>query len=264
MIKNSLSIDLESHLHREFNPKKRLYSDNLHTVQATNLLLNLLNQYKTKLTFFVTGEIYEWYPDLIETIHSKGHEIAYHSHRHLLLKTTNDLLTELKLSKKFLARYKPIGFRAPKMIFKKKFYKILADFGFKYDSSLYGSYKQIKTYSGVKEIPVSLFSYGFSQQSLSFPQSFKQAVFQGIPFGSGLFISLFPKLTQYFISKINSQNQPAVLVIHPWQVINFPDTKNLQGLSNFPRRILYKKPIYDILNALLKRNEFTTLKSLIK
>jgi peptidoglycan/xylan/chitin deacetylase (PgdA/CDA1 family)/glycosyltransferase involved in cell wall biosynthesis/predicted RNA methylase len=50
--------------------------------EATPMILELLQQYGAKATFFVTGENVEKYPDLIERILEHGHEIAEHSYGH--------------------------------------------------------------------------------------------------------------------------------------------------------------------------------------
>lgn len=262
---NCISVDLESPLHREFNLSKRHQSDNGLTSQVTNRLLDLFNQYKIKATFFVTGEIFEWYPDLVAKIHSLGHEVAYHGHRHLLLTSKQILLSELKLSKKFIDKYHPLGFRAPKMFFRQEYYSILSDFGFKYDSSLYAPFSRVNSYSQVQELPAALYPYPFrSPARWSFPQDFKQALINGIPFGSGVFISLFPRLTQFFINRLNNRNQPAVLIIHPWQLLDSSTNLAPAGLLNWYRRVLYGKNIEKIIISLLKKNRFCVLKQLMK
>src|SRR4030043_1091945 len=113
MIKNVLSIDLESFIHRQFNIDERINKDNGYTVKATNYILKILKKYNTSATFFVVGEIYDWYPNLIEQIKLDGHEIAYHTHRHIILNNKEILLKELSLSGSFLKKFKPKGFRAP-------------------------------------------------------------------------------------------------------------------------------------------------------
>src|SRR5581483_3245690 len=132
---NVLSIDLESFIHREFDPKKRWQKDDNYTKRGTEYILERLEKYNTKATFFVLGEIYEWYPELIKQIKSQGHEIGYHGHSHILLKDVKSLKTELEKSKEFIRKYKPKGFRAPRMYLKKEYFPILKQYGFTYDSS---------------------------------------------------------------------------------------------------------------------------------
>lgn len=256
MVKNVLSVDLESFIHREFNLSKRK-TDNGFTIKATNYLLDLLDSYKTKTTFFVVGEIYEWYPQLIDRIQKKGHELAFHSHRHIEINTREILLEELNLSKEFLNTYKPVGFRAPRIYFKKEFLPILREYGFQYDSSTYGIF-QNATYSGIKEIPVSILPYGKNAKNHDFfSQKLLETLFRkGIPYGSGLFMSLLQNKIDYFIRQTNSQGLPAILFIHPWQLFDYE-----QSFS--PRFLLYRRKIDRTLRYLLSRHTFASMKELL-
>ena len=255
MIKNALSVDLESFVHRQLNQKDRISEDNGHTVAATNYLLDLFDEYNTKVSFFVLGEIFEWYPDLVVEIKKRGHEIGYHGHRHIFLKDKETLLEELKLSKKFIEKYKPIGFRAPRMFLKKEYLKILSDYGFKYDSSVYGSKEEI--IDGIKEIPVSMFSY-IGINSLKFSNNMGEKLLEGIPYGSGLFISLLQKKIQYFIENTNRKGKAANIFIHPWQ---FSDYEKIS--LTFSQKFLYKKKINKTLEYLLSKNKFFPVKDLL-
>jgi len=261
MITNCLSVDLESSFHRQFNLSKRIKSNNSQLIGSTKALLDIFDDFSVKTTFFVVGEIYDQNPELIETIKKHGHEIAYHTHRHILLKNQEDLINELKLSRKFLARFRPIGFRAPRMFFKKEYFSILTDYGFKYDSSTYDSFSTTKNFSGIKELPVSLFSF-FPNLNLSFPKNLKRSFIKGLPFGSGLFLSLFQKQIQAFINLINKQHQPAIFLIHPWQISHYQSPILLKELYNIPR-LMYRIPINRALKYLLASNKFAPMRELL-
>lgn len=260
MIKNTLSVDLESFIHRQLDIRKRKGKDDDRTVSSTKYLLDLFDKYNTKVTFFVLGEIFEWYPKLIEEIKKRGHEIGYHGHRHVILKDKKTLLEDIKLSKKFLEKYKPIGFRAPRMFLKKEYLKILSDSGFKYDSSIYGSQIESIKELNMKEIPVSLLRYFGNATLNKFPQNMrKELLFKGIPYGSGLFLSLLSKNVQRFIDSDNKNKRLVNLFIHPWQ---FSDYKNIASLSIL-QKFLYRKKINSTLEYLLKKNKLFPLKDLL-
>lgn len=260
MIKNILSVDLESFIHRELDLSKRYQKDLGFTLKATNYLLNLLKVYNAKATFFVVVEIYEWYPELIEKIKDQGHEIAYHTHRHIILKDEKTLLEELKLSKKFLKKFNPIGFRAPRLFLYKNYLSILSDFGFKYDSSTYGSEIIQFQNINIKEIPTSFINFFWSNPSLSFPQNLKLQLFlQGLPFGSGLFLSIFQKKVQYFINYSNSKQKPAIIFIHPWQLFDYKSASLIKKISDLPR-LIYNRKINNSLKYLLAKNKFISFK----
>lgn len=257
MIKNALSVDLESFIHRKLNVKDRIVDDDGYTVSATEYLLDLFDKYDTKVTFFVLGEIYEWYPQLIEEIKKRGHEIGYHGHRHVILSNEKILLDDLNKSSEFLKKYKPIGFRAPRMFIKESYLRILSEAGFKYDSSTYGYGIEVSGY-GIKEIPVSVFNY-FSNYDNRFPQNItKGLLMKALPFGSGLFMSLFQKRVQYFISNANRNNKSANLFIHPWQLFDH-ETDSLP----FMQKLLYRQKVNKTLEYLLRKNKFYPLKELL-
>lgn len=51
----------------------------------TNKILNLLDAYQVKATFFVLGWVAEKYPELVKSISLRGHEIGCHSYAHQLV-----------------------------------------------------------------------------------------------------------------------------------------------------------------------------------
>jgi len=264
MLQNILSVDLESFIHREFDVSKRFEKDNDYTVKAVNLLLELFKKHETRVTFFVVGEIYQWYPELIETIYKQGHEIGYHSHRHIFLTSKELLLKELKLSADFLKTYKPKAFRAPRMFLKKEYLEILSDYGFLYDSSTYGSFDQACLFDNIQEIPVSFFSYLGQKKELEFPQGLtKQLLIRGIPYGSGLGLSIFGKRTQLFINATNKSGDPAILFFHPWQVLTYPKKPIQNTLTAIPRNI-YRRNIMETLEYLLANNTFVPFRDAFK
>lgn len=48
----------------------------------TREILNILDQYHAKGTFFVVGKMAERYPELLREMQKRGHEIANHTYRH--------------------------------------------------------------------------------------------------------------------------------------------------------------------------------------
>ena len=62
----------------------------------TPQVLDLLERYEAKATFFVIGENAEKYPDLILRMGEEGHEIANHTYSHPLHVTPSELREELK------------------------------------------------------------------------------------------------------------------------------------------------------------------------
>jgi len=56
-------------------------------VANTHRILNLLNRYDVRATFFVLGWVASRFPQLVKDIHGDGHEIASHGYWHHLVST---------------------------------------------------------------------------------------------------------------------------------------------------------------------------------
>lgn len=51
--------------------------------EATPLVLDILDKYGVKATFFMVGQNIERYPELLQEVKKRGHLVANHSHRHI-------------------------------------------------------------------------------------------------------------------------------------------------------------------------------------
>ena len=93
---------------------------------ATPILLNLLERYNFKATFFVIGEKAEKYPDLIADILAGGHTVGNHSWQHdnlLMLRSKKTLEQDIRKTQEVLNRLgvqtfvfrPPIGITNPRL-----------------------------------------------------------------------------------------------------------------------------------------------------
>ncbi len=85
---------------------------------STPILLNVLERYNFKATFFVIGKKAVKYPDLIEDILAGGHTIANHSWQHdnlLMLRSKKRLKQDIKKTQEVLNRFgvQTLVFRPP-------------------------------------------------------------------------------------------------------------------------------------------------------
>ena len=274
-MKNILSIDLESWVHfhgdalgikrSRFSSSERKSIDNHYIPDVTNQILNLLDEYNQKATFFIIGELYDWYPSTIEDIESRGHEIGYHTQTHRLLRNKEILEEELKKSSAFLRRFNPAGFRAPEIFITRDSFACLKKYGFKYSSSSYSGHG-ITNIDGIDEIPVSAFCFkenDVSDQHLPKNLTIKM-LFKQIPFGSGIFISLFGSKISYFIDSLNMKGVPAILFFHPWQLYTHKQiTKpsfRLKLLSCNPLCLPYTINIKKAIEKLFNRHSFLSFR----
>lgn len=244
-----LTIDFESWVHRDryLDGAARRALDGGYILSAGMTLLKLLQRYEARATFFVVAEIYDWYPQLVERIATAGHEIAYHTHTHA--RARRDVLErELALSRRFLDRFAPKGFRAPEMYLPGDSLALVRQSGFTYDSSVYGP-GTVESVDGIVELPVA--SRPFWRSSpIEYPRPLSvRLMLREIPYGSGFFLGLLGGGMEYFLD--SERRSPAVLVVHPWQ-ISTPPRQWRSLLRGLPRTLMML-PYYRICERALER-----------
>ncbi len=110
--------------------------------KAIYKILDLLDEYRLKVTFFVPGWVAEKYPEAIAEILKRGHEVAGHGYLHerldKLKPRENEEAVFDKMEKAIagVTGAKPSGFRAPYWRWSDSTLDILASRGYIYDSSL--------------------------------------------------------------------------------------------------------------------------------
>jgi peptidoglycan/xylan/chitin deacetylase (PgdA/CDA1 family) len=132
---------------RRFGPRTGVYR-----------IMDLLEQYEVKGTFFVPGLTVEQNPDLLGNILERGHEIGLHGYYHErvddLSKSENavilDKSIELFRNRTGLTNF---GYRSPSFEMTADMFDLLAERGVLYDSSLMGA-EHPYSLSGVTEVPV--------------------------------------------------------------------------------------------------------------
>jgi peptidoglycan/xylan/chitin deacetylase (PgdA/CDA1 family) len=111
---------------------------------AVPRILSLLARHDITATFFVPGYSAHRYPEVVRKIAEAGHEIAHHSYFHentigMDAKTEGDML-DLGLRALWdVAGVRPEGYRAPMWELNYHTPRLLAERGFRYDSSLMDS-----------------------------------------------------------------------------------------------------------------------------
>ncbi len=107
-------------------------------------VLELLDKYGLRVTFFVPGWVAENYPRIIADITNRGHEIAGHGYMHERFDELppGEELRVIELMERYIQNAvgsRPLGFRAPYWRFSPRTLSILASRGYVYDSSLMDS-----------------------------------------------------------------------------------------------------------------------------
>jgi polysaccharide deacetylase family protein (PEP-CTERM system associated) len=227
---NALSIDLEEWYHSELVGGKR--STFSQAAEATKPILDLLDQYQTKASFFVVGEVAQQNPGLIQSIFERGHEIGCHGYSHTLLYKMNESLFREELEhfhsviESILGKIKMRGFRAPCFSLdnrSKWALKGLFDFGYQYDSSIFPL--KINPLYGIRGAPTKPYRISFNDVRKEDPQSplveFPLCPLTigrlRIPISGGFYLRIFPlPFIDWGLRKIN-RSTPFLVYFHPWE-----------------------------------------------
>lgn len=135
-------------------------------------VLDVLEEYDIKSTFFVPGAIIENYPDKIEMLRDGNHEIANYGYKHenfgLLEKDSQRKILEEsnKIIKDFTGKF-PRGFRVPHGEINKDTYDLLEEMGFDYDSSLMDDYLPYDL--SIDDHPYNILEIPIQWQNYDFP-----------------------------------------------------------------------------------------------
>lgn len=221
----------------------------LRVLKNTQKLLNILNKYDTKATFFILGWIAEKIPNLVSEISKRGHEIASHGYGHDLINnlTENEFREDIKRSKKILENIvgeKVIGYRAPTFSINDRAINILLEEGFKYDSSFfpssmhdrYGKINSIEIESGsrIKKIKENFYEILIPTLDIFGIR---------IPWGGGGYFRFIPyPIYKIGIKKIIKKQKIFTFYLHPWEIDPLqPKVKNI--------RLDYKIRHYNGINS---------------
>ena len=109
---------------------------------GTRVVIDLLAERRLRATFFILGWVAEREPELVREIVDHGHEIAAHGYGHVLpmqltsMEFRDDVLRARKVLEDITG--KPVvGYRAPSFNLDHGHLQILAECGFRYDSSFH-------------------------------------------------------------------------------------------------------------------------------
>ena len=268
---NALSIDLEDwfcvHNLSSVIKKEDWDKCEYRVEKNSSKILDLLDKYNTKATFFVLGWIAEKSPQLIKEIENRGHEIASHGYYHTLITSLtpeefeSDLKRGVEAIKKTGVTQEILGFRAPSftIVDKTKWaLEILEKNNFKYDSSVFPV--SFHPDYCIGDVPLS--PYKITKGILEFPMSVALFFGKKIPFGGGGYFRLFPYfITKYLFGKVNREGRPVIFYLHPWEIDPGQPKMKLPMLNKF-RHYNNLNKTEKRFDRLLNDFQFTTLKNL--
>ncbi len=243
---NALAIDTEEWYHSELLGGQR--PPIFQVCEATQQVLNLLDHYQVKASFFIVGEVAERHPDLVLKIVERGHEVGCHSFsHHPLWKLDEDLFREEmndfhRVMKDILGRDRIKGFRAPCFSLDHRTtwaLKVLVDFGYQYDASIFPV--KLNPHYGVRGTPLRPYRISLedvrkedpTSPLIEFPTVPLRLGKLKIPIAGGFYLRLWPlSFLQWGLRRINRE-QPFLLYFHPWEGFSETPRLNLPYLNRF-------------------------------
>jgi len=231
---NALTIDVEDYFHvTAFEHQIKPYQWDSYPLRVdgnTRRILELLDEYALKGTFFILGWIAERLPALVKEIQRRGHEIACHGYAHQLVYRLSPQEFRQDISKakaiiEDISGERVHGYRAPSYSITKKSlwaFDILVEEGFSYDSSIFPILHDIYGIPGGKRFPHKISTHNGTIQE--FPISTYQLNVAGwlsrLPIAGGGYLRLFPAawVTKAIQSINTNEKQPALVYFHPWEI----------------------------------------------
>jgi polysaccharide deacetylase family protein (PEP-CTERM system associated) len=237
---NVLTIDVEEYFHVSafesvirFEEWDRYES---RVERSTHHVLDILDEYKTKATFFVLGWVAERHPGLVQVIQKRGHEIASHgyAHQRIYTQAPEQFREETRRAKSIVENIigrSIIGYRAASYsIIGETLWAldILAEEGFQYDSSIFPIRHDLYGISDHERFFAVLNRNG-SGTMAEIPLSTIRMAGVNFPVGGGGYLRIFPYAVNYLaLLHLNRhERRPAVVYFHPWEID--PDQPRIQG-----------------------------------
>lgn len=227
---NAMTIDVEDYFHVSvFDgvvPRHRWEGFESRVCANTDRILEILESYEVKGTFFVLGWVAERFPDLVRRIAASGHEVASHGYAHRLVydQTPKAFREDVRRAKGLLesaAGSAVLGYRAPSYSVTPRSLwalDILIQEGYRYDSSVF----PIK--HDRYGIPISPRHAYLLQRSVGAiveaPASTTRIGPVNLPIAGGGYFRILPYgWTRWGISRVNRlEERPVIFYLHPWEI----------------------------------------------
>jgi polysaccharide deacetylase family protein (PEP-CTERM system associated) len=229
--RNALSVDVEDWnqlVEWKLTGSMPACSDRV--VRQTTQMLETLERYGVRATFFVLAHVARAFPALVRAIHDGGHEVASHGWSHVLVyrQTRDEFARETRAAKALLEDTigAPItGYRAAEFSVTRASLwalDVLAEQGFRYDSSIFPI--EGRRY-GIPDAPRAPFRLTTASGTdlVEVPLTVCEWAGRQWPVGGGGYFRLFPyTVTQRALARVNALGRPAVVYLHPYEFSREP------------------------------------------
>jgi polysaccharide deacetylase family protein (PEP-CTERM system associated) len=194
----------------------------------THRVLDLLDQYDVRGTFFVLGWVAEREPRLVREIHDRGHEVACHGYSHDLVydQQPEVFRQETIRSKRCVEDIigaEVLGYRAASYSITRRSLwalDILVELGFRYDSSIFPIKHDRYGIASAPRFPCLLELENGGGSILEFPLTTARIAGVRLPVAGGGYFRLLPYAYTRFGLRtvIHGERSPAVFYLHPWEI----------------------------------------------
>lgn len=275
---NAMTVDVEDYFQvsgfEDYVSRSAWDGFESRVVRNTNRLLELLNEFDVRGTFFILGWIAERFPALVREIASAGHEIASHGYGHGLVyaSTPEAFRQDLRMASAVIAsaaNVRVAGYRAPSFSITDRSMwalDVLIDEGYGFDSSIYPI--RHDRY-GIPDWPREIHRVQRQNGGLwELPGSTIRVAGINLPMGGGGYFRLLPfEWTRRGIKRLNDvESAPAIFYLHPWEVdpdqprievgalSRFRHYRNLDKTADRLRRLLAEFPFGTVSDVLATVN----------
>lgn len=223
---NALTIDVEDYQNvfaRDWLGRDGPPTDAV--VTNTGRLLALFAGAEVRGTFFVLGEVAEAFPKLIRDIASAGHELGVHGYYHrqvfkLTPETFRREVADAKARIEDLIGCPVFGHRAPAfsiMPDTRWALDVLADVGFRYDSSIFPIAGRRYGWPGFRS-DIHTMTLDGGAEMIEVPLSTVSVLGRRLPACGGGYLRHFPGFVTRWAFRRVQRKRPAVLYMHPYEI----------------------------------------------
>ncbi len=271
-VEDGINIAMRDVFGKEMPPTDRV-------VDNTMKVLDLFEKRGVKGTFFVLGQVGEYYPSLVKNIHEKGHEIGVHGYDHFRFDKMNPVMAfdQLKRAKTLLEDLtgEPVyGHRAPAFSINEKTkwaLPMLAELGFMYDSSIMPCRATHYGWPGFPE-EVTELEFEDGKSIYEIPMSVLKLGTKKVPCLGGSYFRLLPfTFSNFAIKAIGKRNTP-VFYMHPYEVdtkrypeFYFEELNDVSPLLRFKMKSMWWKrnKVEMKMDIMIQKNRAITMKELL-
>ncbi len=271
-MKNVMTIDVEDwYQSNDFNFSPECWDNFESRVEDnTRKILEMLDKYETKATFFVLGSVAKQHPKLVRECVEKGHEIGSHGMWHKMVNrlSREEFIRDLRESREIIeqiAGKKVVYYRAASWSISRKILwmlEVLEEEGFLCDSSVQPFRTPLSGMNGAPYFPFHPVINSRTLRLVEFPSTVLRVGRLNLPFAGGLYLRSLPGgLIKRALRRVNKE-RPGMVYIHPWEA----DTK--QPRLRVPPHIAFAhysnlSTTLEKLEMLLQEFEFAPLGEII-